>query len=283
MKRLKGPSRIGVAFGGGGARGYAHIAVMEVLDRLDIRPAVLSGTSIGAIIGAIYASGRRGEDIRRVVGEILVERGEGLRSVLKKTAEMFRWITTVSPYLKRGGVLNADRFLEQLLDEIDAETFEDLKIPLTVVATDYWTGEAVHLNSGPLLPAIKASMSIPGVFPPVELDGRVLVDGGMVDNVPWGILSDCDYTLAIDVSPTRDKGENPVPNMIDAVLGMFDLLIQNPVQERLDRSPPSLYVHPRIVGVRVLDFDKAESVIRQSEPKIAWMEEQLKERWETSG
>jgi NTE family protein len=272
--------RFGVALGGGGARGLAHVLVMESLDRLGIRPSVISGTSMGAIVGAMYASGRRGDDLRADLSEILVGKEDTLSSLFSKTPDILRLITSVTPYLKRGGFLSADKFLNYLLDEIQAETFEDLAIPFKVVTADFWTGEEVVITEGPLLPALKASMSIPGVFPPVELGGRVLVDGGVVNNVPWSVLNDCDFTLAVDVAPTRKMTVNPIPNMLDAVLGMFDIMIEKSVDQNLSDNPPSMYVKPEIVGIRTLDFDKVDTVFAQAESEIFQMEDELRLRLE---
>lgn len=267
--------KIGVALGGGGARGMAHIPVIEALDRLEIRPTEISGTSMGAIFGAMYASGLRGEEIRGSVDEVMFSTSDSLKSKLSKIPELMKVLFSVSPHLNRGGFISVEKLLGNLLDDIQVERFEELKIPLKVVTTDFWTGEKFVITSGPLLPAIKASMSIPGLFPPVELDGRILVDGGVVDNVPWTILEDSEFTLAVDVAPSRTVPANSIPNVVDSVLGMFDIMIERSVKGSLAASPPDLYVKPEIHGVRTLDFDKFETVYSQAQPEITRMEEKL--------
>ncbi|MCV6604669.1 MAG: patatin-like phospholipase family protein, partial [Porticoccaceae bacterium] len=179
--------------------------------------------------------------------------------------------------LRRGGFLNADGALQYLLELIEVRTFEELKIPLQVVATDYWSGEAVVFDSGELLPALKASMAIPGVFPPVEIDNRVLVDGGIVNNLPYDLLPDfCSQSIAIDVAPTREpESDQPVPGLLDAVLGTFDILLENADRQRLAQSPPSVYLKPQISGVRTLDFDAIESVFEQAAPAMSGFRQQL--------
>jgi NTE family protein len=157
-----------------------------------------------------------------------------------------------------------DGFLHYLVEQINMTEFEELKIPLRVVATDFYSGEPVVFDSGPLLPALKASMSIPGVFVPVEHDGKILVDGGMSNNLPYDLLPEsCEVTIAVDVSPTRIKEDTEPPSMIDATLGMFDILMERVTKAMLEKHPPTLYFRPRIVDIRVLEFDKADEVFKQ--------------------
>ena len=173
---------VGLALGGGGVRGLAHIPVLELLDELDLKPAVIVGTSIGGIIGALYASGRSGSDIRHLIEEHTIHPNDGLKGVLDKTGGILKWVTSLLPELHRGGLLNVDRLLGTLLNGISESTFLDLEIPLSVVATDYWNSSQVVFDRGPVMPAVRASMAVPGVFTPVLLDNMVLVDGGIVNN-----------------------------------------------------------------------------------------------------
>ena len=278
--------KFGVAFGGGGVRGLAHIQVMESLDRLGIKPAMISGTSMGAIIGALYASGQKGSAVAEKLKSKFIKGGgkkKNLADTFKKdktqsdSAELLKIFTSITPYMSRGGIISADRFLSYLLKEIQVETFEDLEIPFRVVATDFWSEKQVVISSGPLLPAVKASMAIPGIFPPSLIDGRVLVDGGVVNNVPWDVLENCEYTLAIDVAPTRKQPKKPVPVVIDAFFGMFDIMLQKITDKKLQTSPPSLYVRPELTGIRTLDFDKISLVFEQAAPSIMEMEKTLSE------
>lgn len=148
--------RLGLALGGGGARGFAQIPVLELLDELGLRPSVLAGTSIGALIGALYASGIPGREIRGLVEKYLVSHEQGRRARLRKGTEFLKWIGPLVPDLKHGGI-KPDRFLRQLFGDINASRFADLEIPLAVITADFWTGEEVILREGPLLPAVRAS------------------------------------------------------------------------------------------------------------------------------
>ncbi|MDM3870551.1 patatin-like phospholipase family protein [Porticoccus sp. W117] len=272
-------AKTGIALGGGGVRGLAHILALETLDKCGIKPAAIAGASMGAIIGALYASGLSGEDIHAGVNRHIIRKGDDLKNILAKKTDLLKWLKLATPTLRRGGFLNADGALHYLLDLIEVRTFEELKIPLTVVATDYWSGEVVEFRSGELLPALKASMAIPGVFPPVEIDGRVLVDGGIANNLPYDLLPpECDCTVAVDVAPTRVPQEKEaVPGLLDAVLGTFDILLENADRQRLAKSPPSVYLKPKIVGVRTLDFDMIEEVFEQAAPAMAEFEDKLQQ------
>lgn len=268
--------KVGLALGGGGARGMAHVLALETIDACGVAPVVLSGTSMGSIIGALYASGLSGTEIRERVAKHMITEEDTFKDVLAKRADLLKWLGAVRLEFGKGGFLRADGFLGFLLEEIRATTFEELAIPLHVVATDFWSGKPVVFSSGELLPAIKASMAIPGVFSPVAFDGKVLVDGGVVNNLPYDIIADqCDYTIAVDVAPTRRPGSSQIPNMIDSVLGMFDILVEAAIESRMERAPPTVYVRPELVDVRTLDFDKIESVYEQSRPAMAMLKSEL--------
>ena len=257
--------RFGVALGGGGARGLAHILALETIDASGIIPSAIAGTSIGAIVGVLYASGMSGAQIRNGFIKHTIGKNDHLKDIFSKRKDIFKWLQIISPEVKRGGLLSANGFFKYLLDEIRVETFEELKLPLQIVTTDFWSGQEVIFNTGELLPAIKASMAIPGVFAPVAFEGRVLVDGGLVNNVPYDILpACCDCTIAIDVAPIRKPGKNRVPSLLDSVLGMFDMLIERNVAAKLAGSPPTIHIRPGFSNIRVLDFNKHEEVFRQS-------------------
>jgi NTE family protein len=271
--------RVGLALGGGGVRGLAHIPALETIDALGFRPYAIAGTSMGALIGALYAAGLSGSDIRAIVNANIADSGDTLKELYRKRVTLLKWIGGVRPAWAGSGLLKADGLVERLLDEMSAETFEDLRIPLRVVATDFYSGEPVVFDSGELLPALKASMSIPGVFVPVEIDGRILVDGGIVNNLPFDLLpEDCGITVAIDVTPTRANIDGEAPGMVDAVIGMFDIMVDRMTSARLKEKRPDILIRPEFVGIRILDFDKASTVFEQAQPAIGELEKQLKDR-----
>jgi NTE family protein len=260
---------IGLALGGGGVRGLAHIAVLELLDDMKVRPAVIAGCSMGAVLGALYASGRSGGDIRALVEEHVVLPDDSLRDVMKKRVSLLKWVTGFAPAIQRGGLLNADRFLGHLFGELEREEFSELDIPLVVVATDYWAAESVVIREGSVLTAVRASTAVPGVFAPVTRGERVLVDGGLVNHVPYECIRDeCDVLVAVDVAGERAPGKKDTPGALDAILGAMDIMQAAALNQRLKSSRPDVIIRPRIENVEMLDFTRVEAVLEQSRSSI---------------
>lgn len=256
--------RIGLALGGGGAKGIAHIAILELLDEMGIRPYRIAGTSIGAVIGSMYASGMSGSDIRSVIKRMTISDGDTIADVLLRK-DLLKWIDLVDINFGRSGLLRGEKVMKYLYEMMKAESFEELEIPLKVVAADFWSREAVVMSSGPLLTAVKASMAIPGVFTPVERDDRVLIDGGGVDPVPYEcLLEECELTIAVDVMGNLSKGR--LPGFLDIVLTTFDVMQDSIIAEKLKRLPPDIYIKPEIVDVGILEFDKADRVLQAAIP-----------------
>ncbi|BAL91089.1 putative patatin-like phospholipase [Actinoplanes missouriensis 431] len=175
--------RIGLALGGGAVRGAAHVGVLEVLDRAGLEPAVITGTSAGALVGALYAAGKPPSEIL-------------------KLAQTLRWARLVRPARTRKALFETSKlglFLETALDHA---TFDDLRLPFAAVACDLATGEEVVMRDGSVAQAVLASAAVPGVFPPVDRDGQMLVDGSLVNIVPAGVARrlGADIVVAVDVS-----------------------------------------------------------------------------------
>lgn len=260
---------VGCALGGGGVRGLAHVLALETIDACGIRPTMMAGTSMGAIIAAFYAAGWSGERIHAFIDQHIIAQGDSLRTIYPKRKGLLKWMSAFGLSLRGHGLLKAERMLKYLLTSIEAETFEDLALPLRVVATDFHTGEARVFSEGPLLPAILASISIPGIFVPVTYEGHILVDGGVVNNLPYDLLAeDCAYTIAVDVIPEPEEASAESPNMVDAILGMLDVMVAEITAQKLERQPPSVYHCPRLSGIRTLDFFKAGEVLAQAEPNM---------------
>lgn len=257
--------KIGLALGGGGAKGLAHIPMLEVFDDLGLRPHRIAGTSIGAIMGALYASGIRGAQIREGVERMTVSKGESWREALSKK-DVLKWFEFMDLDFRRGGLFKGDKFIEFLCGAMETSVFEELSIPLRVVATDFWTAEEVVLETGDLSRAVKASMGLPGIFTPVVQDGRTLIDGGGVNPVPYDLLDDCDLVVAIDVMGRMLPHGRQTPNPFRAVLGTFDIMQKSIVREKLRHAPPDIYVRPEITDVDILDFHRAGEVYAQAEP-----------------
>jgi len=257
--------KIGLALSGGGARGLAHIPMLEVFDQLGIQPHRIAGTSIGAVMGALYASGLSGSEIREGVHSMLMEKGESFRKALSRKAT-FKWIKFLDLELGHGGLLKGDKFIDFLYEAMRVDRFEDLKIPLQVVTTDFHSAEQVVIDSGELMDAVKASMALPGLFTPVRWDGRILIDGGTVNPVPFDLLRDCDIVVAINVMGSLRQTRHKMPSLFRVVLGSFDIMQKSIIAEKLKQAPPDIYLAPDIVNVDILEFYKADEIYAQARP-----------------
>lgn len=268
--------KFGIALGGGGARGIAHVLALEVLDSHGITPAVIAGTSMGSIIGALYASGLSGAKIRDLIERHTITRRDRFRDVFRKRGELIQWLTFVRPAWSRRGLFRADRVLRYLLAQVDVETFEQLRIPLRVVSADYHTAEEIVFDTGRLQPALQASIAIPGIFTPVEHEGRVLIDGGVVDNLPYHLLFDeCDVVIAVDVSASKPVRHPKPPTMLEAVLATFDTLVAEVTEAAMRQRSPDIYVRPELGGILTLDFAKVDVVLERAQPAIDAFDREL--------
>ena len=270
--------KIGLALGGGGVRGLAHIPVLETLDDLGIKPDIIAGTSMGAIIGALYASGMSGKEIRERISRILISKDDTWRDIVAKKSDLVKLVKAFSSEIPRGGFIRTQGFFEYLFHEIKKRTFEELEIPLLVIAADYWTAEEIVFEKGDLLPALQASMAVPGVFAPVSIANKVLVDGGVVNLVPYDrLLERADFTIAVDVSKVRNPGKNEIPGALESVLGAFNIMQASALAEKMKIRKPDIYVQMEIHDIRMLDFSKTDEVFRQALPAIAQLMNQLKD------
>ena len=172
-----------LALGGGGARGLAHIAVLEALDELGARPAAVAGTSIGALVGAAYAAGMSGKEIRRFVIALAHDRGEIFRRLIAARAGTFSNLFNIG--FGSATLVDAEKFCAQFLPEQVPDDFGALALPLTIIASDLYRRQPAVFASGALKPALAASIALPTVMRPVIVDGRVLIDGGATNPLPF--------------------------------------------------------------------------------------------------
>ena len=261
-----GEPRIGLALGGGGAKGLAHILMLETLDEMGIRPHVIAGTSIGAIIGALYAAGLSGKEIRAQIEQFFVDQDEAERKLFALPKSV-RWLDFIDPMLASGGLLDSEDFITWLGEVLPVKNFRQLEIPLTVVTAELLTGKEVNISAGALLPALQASMAVPGVFPPVQIDGYSLVDGGVANPLPYDrIQDDCDIVIAIDVSGNNDLEDGETLSSMGVLLQSFTSMSRNILLEKLKRQPPDVYVQPNIRNVKILEFYRAREIFEQARP-----------------
>ena len=190
------PTRV-LALSGGGARGMAHIGVLQHLDQLSLKPELVTGTSMGALVGAWYCLHGSSDGLAAMAHELfeselfekldldeLIDDEEGTHDSFEEFSRKTKVLFTLSKMVRRISVVEPG-FMEQVMDHLYGNaTFDDLKIPFVAVATDLYSGEDVALTQGSIATAVQASGSIPGVFPPVSRDGMLLVDGYITKNVP---------------------------------------------------------------------------------------------------
>jgi NTE family protein len=253
-----GPS-FALALGGGGARGLSHIHIVETLDELGIRPKVIAGSSIGAIIGAGMAAGMGGSDIREFARLVLGRRGEVVSRLWKARPQSLAEMVQGGFRL---GQFNLERILRSFLPGEIPQTFEQLQIPLKVTGTDFFAHDLAVLDSGDLPSALAASSALPAIFRPVRRDGRLLIDGGFYDPVPFDLVSDhADIVIAVDVVgyPTEQSAKNP--DTVDLLFGASQIMMQSIIARNLTRCPPQILIRPPVSDFRVLDFLKMEQVM----------------------
>ncbi len=254
--------RFGLALGGGGARGLAHIPMLEACDELGVRPDILAGTSIGALIGAGYAAGMTGVDLRDYVLELFGRRTRMLTHLRERwSGRLWDYWNPLTPAL-----LNGVSLIETALPTLLPKTFEELRIPLLIVATDYRSQEECVLSEGALIPAIAASAAIPALFKTVDIGGRILLDGGFVNPTPFDLLRGrADVVAAVDV-----MGGVPslggAPNSVDAVMASTQIALRSIVVEKLRWAAPDVFIAPDVGRFRVLDFWKAAEIWEASAP-----------------
>jgi len=256
--------RVGIALGAGGARGLAHIVVLEALEELGIVPAVISGTSIGAVVAAALAAGLSTSDMRRAVDELRASRSARIWN-FHDNPDFQLALAVIDPTRETGGLIKGEKFLRFVERTIGVTRFDELKIPLRIVATDYWRKEEVILKDGDLLAALRASYSMPGLFTPVTIDGRKLVDGGLENPLPFDVLrGECDITVAIDVSANLTAEHAETPRAYDILFFAYQIMQNSIVREKLLHARPDILIKTNIRDVRSLEFNKLQSIYDQA-------------------
>lgn len=302
--------RIGIALGGGAARGWAHIGVLKALAEMGVRPDIMAGTSIGALVGAASQ----------------VDQLDALEDWVCGLARL-DILRLMDARLSGGGFMRGDRLMRALSHYVEDRNIEDLPIPFAVVATDLDTGHEVWLREGSLQDAVRASIALPGLFSPVRLGDRWLLDGGLVNPVPVSVCRALGADIVIAVNLNRDtldpalarnkKSDDEDPPeeseedesyfqrmvgrmhagirfRLDRLMsasseeaelagpGLFDVLAGsiNIVQDRLTRSrmagdPPDVQISPRLARIRLMEFDRAAEAIEQGRQAVDRAREEI--------
>jgi len=265
---------LALALGGGGARGIAHIAVLEALDELGAKPTAVAGTSIGALIGAAYAAGMPGKEIRRFVVALAHNRGEVWRRLIATRASTFANLVNIG--FGSATLVDAEKFCTQFLPSEVPEDFGALAIPLTIIATDLYRRQQVAFSSGPLKPAVAASIALPTVMRPVVIEDRVLIDGGATNPLPFDALRGrADVVVAVDISGEPTDERRDIPNPWECLLNTVLVMGNAITAEKVKHGAPDLIVRPKVGAFRGTDFLQASAILRASEPVKAELKEKL--------
>lgn len=255
--------KIGLALGAGGVRGIAHIFAVEAFEELGIKPAVISGTSMGAIIGAAYAAGLTSREMRSAIDHFTTSSNLKFWDT-QKLSDFRKLIEFLDPTIKLTGFIKGDKFLKTFNKIIGSNKFSDLKIPLRIVATDYLDRKEVVFEKGDLIQAVRASYSVPGLFAPVQYNNSLFVDGGMVNPLPYDILkNEVDITVAVDVSAPKSQKRDEIPVVTDAVFAAFQIMQSSILESKLAISRPNILIKTKIPDIRLLEFMKARNILAE--------------------
>ncbi len=256
---------IGLALGGGGARGLAHVTMLEAFDELGITPCRISGTSIGAIVGSAYAAGLNATEIRAHVQDTLRSRTQAIRRVLTEgTGNVFDLIkfNPFSSSLVDGAIL-----LDIVMPVGVPDTFEELKIPFSAIATDFYGRHPMVLEEGPLIQAVAASIALPGLISPQIIDGRFLIDGGMVNPLPFDqIKGRADVIVAIDVTGGPTERDDKLPSRAELLFSSSQIMQHSLVKAQLEQHPVDIFLAPDVDRFRILEFFKADQIMDAARP-----------------
>ncbi len=230
---------LGLTLSGGGVRGIAHAGILKFFDEVNIQPNIMSGVSAGGIVGALYSDGYKPEEIKDIFKEI-----------------GFRKFTTIQR--PKTGFFSIKKFEDFLKGILHAKYFEDLKIPLRVVATDFDRGQVKVFDSGNLLDALIASSSVPVLFSPKKIDGTNYVDGGVLKNIPASVLrDDCEKLISVNVSPRSPKQN--ISSILE--MGIRTYFYMHTGNNLYDKEISDLVIEPsKLEGIDMLKIDKIEEI-----------------------
>lgn len=241
---MSGKPKVGLALGSGSARGYANIGVLKVLEEAGIKVDYLSGCSMGALIGAFYASGMKLNILERLVQYV----------------ERRNWVDLT---FSRMGFISGNKIEAIIYMLTRRATFADLKIPLSVVAVDLIKGEKVIFNEGVVARAVRASISIPGYFVPVEMDGRLLVDGVVLDRVPVEAVKNMGADLIIAVDPNYYGGNESINSMLDVITCSFDIMVKELSRQHTQHA--DVFIAPDLSSIAPSQFERGKEAVEIGE------------------
>lgn len=241
---MTGKVKVGLALGAGAARGLAHLGVLKVFERHGIIPSFIAGSSMGALIGGLYACGIKPDYLVSFANELSVK----------------SWLDLTLP---RSGFISGHR-VEALIKMLSKDrSFEEVPISFAAVATDIEQGEPVILKSGKLAPAIHASLSIPVIFKPVTIEGKLLVDGGVVDQVPVSVVANMGADIIVAVDVNRYTCYQPIKNVFDIMFQTLDIIAKKILSPSLINA--HILIQPKVGHIGRSHFYRVEELVEEGE------------------
>lgn len=231
------PPRLGLALGGGAARGFAHVGVIQVLEEAGIRPDVVTGTSAGSLVAALYASGRNAAQLQRIAD----------------TMDEATFTDWTMPFFSNRGMLRGEALARYVQQQVGGRRLEELAIPLGIMATDLQNGSGVLFERGDIATAVRASSAVPGVFQPVRIAGREYVDGGLVAPVPARQARQMGAELVIAVDISQAPESNAASDVVQILLQTFSIMGKTINSLEL-KGPDLVVIRPALTGISGTDF-----------------------------
>ncbi len=256
MPAVQKSARIGVALGSGSARGWAHIGVLRALAEHGIRPTVVAGASTGSLVAAACASGQL----------------KALESWVRALTKIDVW-RLMDANFSGGGVMTGNKLMRAVGDQLEDREIEELDSQFGAVACDLYSGREVWLRSGSMLSAVRASSGLPGLFTPVQHEGRWLIDGGVVNPVPVSLCRalGADYVIAVSLNrgladggrgrPAEEESGSMQASMMEVMYSSINIMADRITRSRLAGDPPDIVVRPRLSDFRLMDFHRAAEAI----------------------
>ncbi|MCF8399053.1 MAG: patatin-like phospholipase family protein [Bacteroidales bacterium] len=234
--------KTGLSLGGGVVLGAAHVGTLRAIDEFDMEINYVAGTSIGAFVAAFFAFGKNWKEIKKIASEL-------------------KWIDITGISLSRYGLLSNEKLGELIIKHLGNKNIEDADIPLAIVATDVTSGEKVILDKGSLADAVMASTCIPGIFKPVEINAKMLVDGGIVENVPINttMKMGAEYVIGVDLN-SKHKYDKP-DNILDVIMNSFHFLMQQ--SDKLQTKDADLLIKPDLSSFNRSDINQIDDLIEK--------------------
>lgn len=242
MIAVAAKQRLGLALSGGGTRGYAHIGVLQALEDNGIRPDFLSGTSIGAFAAALYAFGVPVKDLREIARDMAPVHVSKLK-------------------LSRLALFSNEELGRLIQSKIGKARIEDSPIPLAIVTVDIGNGEKVVLRQGEVAPAVMASNAVPGIYRPITIDGRLLVDGGIAEDVPISPLRPMGADIVVAVSLSAERKYVKPDNIIDVILNAFDVAIDEGTKVQVRAA--DVLIEPRLSDFPRMDVSRTDELVAE--------------------